>query len=96
MNVSGGAIIKTARNIDQAVQLLEFLCNDLAQFMYAQINHEYPVKPGVQLSSIVKSFGSKQEGINKGLFKKDSLNLSKIGNLRQKAVKILDQVGFDL
>ena len=96
MNVSGGAIIKTARNIDEAVELLEFLSSDLAQFMYAQVNHEYPVKAEVQLSSIVKSFGSKQEGINKGLFKKDSMNLNIIGNLRQEAIKILDQVGFDL
>ena len=96
MNVSGGAIIKTARNVNQAVELLEFLSSDLAQFMYAQVNHEYPVKSGTQLSSIVKSFGSKQEGIKKGVFKKDSISLSKIGNLRKEAIKILDQVGFDL
>ena len=96
MNVSGGAIIKTARNVNQAVELLEFLSSDLAQFMYAQVNHEYPVKSGTQLSSIVKSFGSKQEGIKKGVFKKDSMGLSKIGNLRKEAINILDQVGFDL
>ena len=96
MNVSGGAIIKTARNVNQGVELLEFLSSDLAQFMYAQVNHEYPVKSGTQLSSIVKSFGSKQEGIKKGVFKKDSMGLSKIGNLRKEVIKILDQVGFDL
>ena len=63
MNVSGGAIIKTAKNVNEARRLLEFLSGDLAQFIYAQVNHEYPVKSGVQLSGIVKSFGSNQEGI---------------------------------
>ena len=70
MNVSGGAIIKTAKNVTEARRLLEFLSGDLAQFMYAQVNHEYPVKPGVQLSGIVKSFGSNQDGIKNGDFKK--------------------------
>ena len=45
MNVSGGAIIKTAKNVNEVRRLLEFLSGDLAQFMYAQVNHEYPVKP---------------------------------------------------
>ena len=33
MNVSGGAIIKTAKNVNEARRLLEFLSGDLAQFM---------------------------------------------------------------
>ena len=45
MNVSGGAIIKTAKNVNEARRLLEFLSGNLAQFMNAQVNHEYPVKP---------------------------------------------------
>ena len=82
MNVSGGAIIKTAKNVNEARRLLEFLSGDLAQFMYAQVNHEYPVKPGVQLSGIVKSFGSNQEGIKNGVFKKDKMSLAEIGQKR--------------
>ena len=96
MNVSGGAIIKTAKNVNEARRLLEFLSGDLAQFMYAQVNHEYPVKPGVQLSGIVKSFGSNQEGIKNGVFKKDKMSLAEIGQKRADAVKMLDEVGFDL
>ena len=96
MNVSGGAIIKTAKNVNEARRLLEFLSGDLAQFMYAQVNHEYPVKSGVQLSGIVKSFGSNQEGIKNGVFKKDKMSLAEIGKKKADAVKMLDEVGFDL
>ena len=96
MNVSGGAIIKTAKNFNEERQLLEFLSSDLAQFMYAQVNHEYPVKPGVKLSGIVKSFDSNQEGIKNGVFKKDKMSLAEIGQKRADALKMLDEFGFDL
>ena len=75
---------------------MEFLSGDLAQFMHAQVNHEYPVKPGVQLSGIVKSFCSNQEGIKNGVFKKDKMSLAEIGQKRADAVKMLDEVWFDL
>ncbi len=64
-------------------------------FMYAQVNHEYPVKSGVQYSGIVKSFGSGQEGVKKGVFKQDKRNLSEIGSYRKKAIQILDEVNYD-
>ena len=64
--------------------------------MYAQVNHEYPVKPRVQLSGIVKSFGSNQEGIKNGVFKKDKMSLAEIGHKRADALKMLDEVVFDL
>lgn len=95
MNVSGGAVTKSAVNKKEAVRLLEFLSGDLAQFMYAQVNHEYPVKSGVQYSGIVKSFGSGQEGVKKGVFKQDNRNLSEIGSYRKKAIQILDEVNYD-
>ena len=44
MNVSGGAVTRDAVNKNEAVSLLEFLSGDLAQYMYAQVNHKYPVK----------------------------------------------------
>ena len=44
MNVSGGAVTRDAVNKNEAVRLLEFLSLDLAQYMYAQVNHEYPEK----------------------------------------------------
>ena len=95
MNVSGGAITKAAKNKAEAVKLLEFLSGDLAQYMYAQVNHEYPVKSGVPFSGIVKSFGSGQGGVKKGVFKQDQRNLSEIGSYRKQAIELLDEVNYD-
>jgi iron(III) transport system substrate-binding protein len=95
VNITGGAITKNAGNKDGAVKLLEFLTGDLAQTMYAQVNHEYPLRPGVQLSAIVQSFGAGQAGIVDGQFKADKLSMTRIGDDRQLALELLDQVKFD-
>ena len=95
MNVSGGAVTSDAVNKNEAVRLLEFLSSDLAQYMYAQVNHEYPVKEGVPYSGIVSSFGRSQEGGKKGVFKQDKRNLSEIGSYRKKVIQILDEVNYD-
>ena len=95
MNVSGGAITKAAKNKMEAVKLLEFLSGDLSQFMYANVNHEYPVKSGVPFSAIVSSFGASQESVKKGVFKQDQRNLSEIGSYRKQAIELLDEVNYD-
>ncbi|MBQ31973.1 MAG: iron ABC transporter substrate-binding protein [Deltaproteobacteria bacterium] len=95
MNVSGGAIAAKARNRAEAVKLLEFLTGKHAQYLYAEVNHEYPVKSGVGLSSIVRGFGSQQPGIKNGTFHQDSLDLTRIGARRNEAIRLLDEVNFD-
>jgi iron(III) transport system substrate-binding protein len=95
MNVSGGAITKAAKNKVEAVKLLEFLSGDLAQYMYAQVNHEYPVKTGVSLSGIVQSFGSTQQEVKNGVFKQDPRNLTEIGSYSKQAIQLLDEVNYD-
>ncbi|OHC47604.1 MAG: iron ABC transporter substrate-binding protein, partial [Rhodobacteraceae bacterium GWF1_65_7] len=47
MNVSGVAMTKSAPNKDAALKLMEWLSSDAAQKIYAETNHEFPVKPGV-------------------------------------------------
>ncbi|MBC8259094.1 MAG: extracellular solute-binding protein [SAR324 cluster bacterium] len=95
MNISGGAVTKAAKNAAEAVKLLEFLSGNLAQYMYAQVNHEYPVKAGIGYSGIVQGFGGGQDGVKKGVFKQDQRNLAEIGRHRKQAIKILDEVNFD-
>jgi iron(III) transport system substrate-binding protein len=95
VNISGGAVTKNARNKAGAVKLLEFLTGDLAQTMYAQVNHEYPLRPGVRLSAIVQSFGAGQAGIVNGQFKADKLSMTRIGDDRPVALELLNQVKFD-
>ncbi|CAH9056390.1 Iron uptake protein A1 [Pseudoalteromonas holothuriae] len=87
LNVSGVVMTKYAKNPDNALKLIEFLTGDEAQNMYASVNMEYPVKPGVKLSPLVASWGS---------FKEDKLPLSEIAKYRPVALKLIDEVKFDL
>ncbi|MGB2078800.1 MAG: Fe(3+) ABC transporter substrate-binding protein [Vibrio sp.] len=87
VNISGMAMAKYAPNKENALKLMEFLSNDTAQAMYAKDNYEHPVKPGAPLSDLVASWGE---------FKVDSLSLEDIAKNRSTAVKLLDEVQFDL
>ncbi|MGH8500888.1 MAG: Fe(3+) ABC transporter substrate-binding protein [Gammaproteobacteria bacterium] len=85
VNISGAGVTKAAQHQENAVKLLEFLVGDQAQRWYAQANQEYPVKPGIAASETLRSWGD---------FKADDLNLSRLGELNAKAVKLMDRVGW--
>lgn len=87
MNVSGVALTKHAPNKDEAMQLIDFLTGDTAQKQYAEDNNEYPVKAGVAQSELVASWGQ---------FKEDSLNVTDIAKHYAAALKLIDEVKFDL
>ena len=87
VNISGIALAKFAPNKDNAIKLMEFLSDDVAQKMYAEINYEYPVKEGVPVSELVSSWGK---------FKQDDINLSDVAAQHEAAIKLLDEVKFDL
>ena len=86
MNVSGAAVVLGANNRDAAVKLIEFLSDDFAQKLYADKNHEYPVKPDVKVSTLVKSWGD---------FKQDRLSIEAIAKHRPTASRLVDKVGFN-
>lgn len=87
INVSGAVITKYAKNPENALKLIEYMTDSKAQNMYASLNMEYPVKSGVELSTLVASWGS---------FKEDSLPLDEISKYRPLALKLIDEVKFDL
>jgi iron(III) transport system substrate-binding protein len=87
VNISGAAVVRGAKNRDNAVRLIEFLSDDVAQKLYAAANIEYPVKAGVPLHPLVESWGP---------FKADSIDLDRVAKFRPLAARIVDQVGFDL
>ena len=74
MNISGIALTKAAPNKAAAVKLMEWLSSDEAQKIYAETNHEFPVKPGVARSALVLSWGP---------FTPDTLGLADIAKARQ-------------
>jgi iron(III) transport system substrate-binding protein len=85
VNISGAAVTAHAKNKDNAVKLIEFLSGDEAQKIYADKVLEYPVKPGIEPSTILLGLGS---------FKADPLPLAKLGALRAEALKIVDRAGW--
>lgn len=87
INVSGVALTKYAPHKDNAVKLMEYLSSTEAQENYSKMNMEYPVKEGVAVSDMVASWGE---------FKMDSLPIYKLGEYNETAVKLLDEVKFDL
>ncbi|WP_347310198.1 Fe(3+) ABC transporter substrate-binding protein [Defluviimonas sp. SAOS-178_SWC] len=86
MNVSGVAMTKAAPHHDAALKLMEFLSSDAAQKVYAETNHEFPVKPGVERSALVESWGP---------FTPDDLNLMDVARSRPEALKLMEEVNFD-
>ena len=86
INISGGAVLKGAKNRGNAVALLEFLAGDKAQEMYATVNFESPVKAGIKTHPLVESWGA---------FKADTLSLEDIARNREAATKLVDKVGFN-
>lgn len=87
VNISGVALAKHSPNKANAIKLVEYLSGDKAQKLYAELNHEYPVKADVSPSELVKSWGS---------FNADSIPLEKIAENYDKALKLIDEVKFDL
>lgn len=86
MNVSGMAMTKSAPNHEAALKLMEFLSSDEAQKIYAEANNEFPVKPGVERSALVKSWGE---------FTPDALSLMDVAKARPEALKLMEEVNFD-
>lgn len=86
MNVSGGGVLRHARNRDAAVKFLEYLLSDQAQAFLADGNNEWP---------IVKSALSKNpELASLGDFKQDNLPIASIGRSQIKASQIADRAGW--
>lgn len=86
MNISGMSLTLGSPNKDNAIKLMEFLSGDLAQRMYAEQNHEYPVNKAITPSGLVQSWGD---------FKYDPLPLADIAEQRNTASKMVDKIGYD-
>jgi iron(III) transport system substrate-binding protein len=86
VNISGAAVTISSPNHDAAMKLVAFMLSEQAQELYAELNFEYPVRAGVAPSELVASWGD---------FQADTIPLTRIGELRGKALKIVEETGFD-
>ncbi len=81
INVSGGAVTASSKNVEQAIRFLEFLTNEENQKIFSGVNYEYPLRFKHIDSKTLLSWGG---------FKSDSINLSILGKNNAKAVKLFD------
>jgi iron(III) transport system substrate-binding protein len=86
VNISGVVMARNAPNRDAALALIEFMTSDKAQYLLAEANFEYPLKPGVEASEIVRSWGE---------LKADTLPLTEVAARRARASELVDEVNFD-
>ena len=82
VNIGGAGVVEGAPNRENAVRLLEFLSSDMAQEAFAEGNYEFPVVEGVKKNPVLESWGD---------FKKDSLNISVLGENNPEAIRIFDR-----
>lgn len=85
INISGAGVTKHSRNVEQAVKLIEYLASAETQEWYARINNEYPVVADVASSKVLDDWG---------VFHRDSVTLSLLGDNNRKAVEMMDIAGW--
>lgn len=85
INVSGAGVTASAKNKDNAIKLLEYMVLDDAQRWYSNTNGEYPVKPGIEPSPQLQTWGT---------FKTDAQQLINLGKFNAQAVQIMDRAGW--
>jgi iron(III) transport system substrate-binding protein len=86
VNLSGVVLAKHAPNKANAMKLIEWLVDDKAQQMYADINYEYPVRDGIAINTIIAGYGK---------LNPDSMPLAKIADHKKAAANLVDKVGFN-
>jgi len=85
VNISGIAMTQSAQNKNQAQKLMAYLLQPESQAWYAQVNGEYPVTASAQIHPVLQSWGE---------FKKDDINVLRLGELNTEAVKVMDRAGW--
>ncbi|WP_346775308.1 Fe(3+) ABC transporter substrate-binding protein [Bacillus sp. RO2] len=85
INISGAGVTKHAKNKENAIKFIEYLSSEEAQGQFAEANSEYPVNEKVEPSELLKSWGE---------FKEQDINLSKLGENQQEAIRIFNEVGW--
>lgn len=85
VNISGGAVLKTSKNVQNAQKLLEFLSSSEAQDLYASLNKEFPILVTAKSDKVLAAWGP---------FKEDKTQLHSWAGHSKRATLISDQVGW--
>lgn len=85
VNISGAGVLKHAGHAEAAIRFLEYLSSEAAQRIYADGNNEYPVVAGLAPNPTLSALGG---------FKRDILNVARLGKNQPLAQMIFDRVGW--
>ncbi|KYG60086.1 Fe(3+) ABC transporter substrate-binding protein [Planococcus maritimus] len=85
VNVSGAGVVKSSKNKENAIQLLEFLSAPEAQETFASANYEYPVNESVEPTELLQSWGD---------FKEQDISMSALGENNAQAILLFNEVGW--
>src|SRR5919198_4901109 len=81
VNLSGVVLAKYAPNRDNAMKLIEWLAGEKAQHMHADLNYEYPVRPGIAINPTIAGYGK---------LNPDPMPISKIAENKKAAANLVD------
>ena len=85
VNITGAGVVKTSKNKENSIMLLEYLSLQNAQNFYASSNKEYPVLSSAEVHESIKKWGK---------FSEDKINVSKLGILQKEAVFLAQEAGY--
>ena len=86
VNIAGAAIVKGAKNMANAKKFMDFLLTPETQKLFAEVNYEMPVLPGV----------ATKEAKALGEFKRNPVKLGQFGEQWDKSVQLIDKIGLVL
>ena len=84
VNISAAGVAKSAKNLSEAIELIEFLASSQGSSAMAVPTHEYPLK-GFGSSEQLKAFGP---------FTPDNVSINSLGRTQKKAVHMMAQEGW--
>lgn len=87
VNISGAAIVKGAKNMANAKAFMDFLLTAETQKLFAEVNFEMPVLPGVATAKGVKPMAD---------IKRNPVKLGDFGTQWDKSVKLIEKIGLVL
>jgi iron(III) transport system substrate-binding protein len=84
-NVAGAAIVKHTAKTEAAKKLIDFMVSEQGQKLFAEVNREYPTRPGVPAADNVPKRSS---------YKVANIPMRELGEYRDATLDIIESVGM--
>jgi iron(III) transport system substrate-binding protein len=85
VNVAAASIVQGAPHPENAAAFIRFLLGDEAQHLFASLNFEYPLIPGIETIADVK----------RGEFVESDVSLVELGAMNDSTLDFIDELGLE-